>query len=386
MSRPWARASAADVVSAGTELIEPEAGVSAGQDRADRSSPSACRWNARSRPRSAASAARCACPICRWARTGWRAMPSTPRKWRSCSASSAASARPSARCSTRFGRNRAVRREAQSGLCQPAVPAHLQPCRRPGWSIPAVRPRAGPDARQRAAARGARLSGMAARAAGLVPCARTARGALAPWRRHALARGGQPMPDGGLLDDLRGSHRAAAAFGHARHAAAHPHGDFRQPVRSSRCSGRTGGCSCGTGALRANWGSRRNSLPSIRAPMPCSAALARQLKRPAQVSTIGQVIQSASLGAQAAERAHPAGRRARVRHRRGAAARWQWPPHRARYHRFRKGRGGAARTQCRAGGGGRGEDALYRQHELRIPHAADLDRRLCRAPAERPGG
>ena len=71
-------------------------------------------------------------------------------------------------------------------------------------------------------------------------------------------------------------------------------------------------------------------------------------------------------------------RRPPFRIRRGAAARRQLPVHDDRRHRFDPHRGRAARARHRARGGRPGQDRLRRQHELRIAHAADLDRRLRR--------
>ena len=58
-----------------------------------------------------------------------------------------------------------------------------------------------------------------------------------------------------------------------------------------------------------------------------------------------------------------------------ATARWQWDADRARRHRVAAGRGRAA-FQPRARGGRCADDPFPRQYELRVPHSADLDRRV----------
>ena len=131
--------------------------------------------------------------------------------------------------------------------------------------------------------------------------------------------------------------------------------------------------------FREVWGFEEEQLASH----PRVDALAPHLSRaarsaPSHAGLVRELVRSATV-----ERKQRSGRvvdarRARVRIRRGAASRRQCALHHARHHRQPDGRGGAARAQRGARGGGPAEDRLRLQHELRAAHASDLDRRLRR--------
>ena len=195
--------------------------------------------------------------------------------------------------------------------------------------------------------------------------------AHARWRHHAGCRG----PD-----------RTARAVRHQGYLAANPHGHGRFAVRIARRV-RTGWTVAAVEPLlRKGLGTGRGSARYPSAERGYSGEAGQQPGQSQGGGGCGPRHSRRHARSQAARRQAGTGRWADPGIRRRSAARRQRPADRARRDRCPAGRGSAARTQHRAGRGGRGEDPVPGQHVLRIPHAADLDRRICRTAASRGGG
>ena len=334
-------ASAAAVVAAGTELIEPHRRA---QRRASRAWPPPrrrSRPNAASPRPSAASAAPCGSATCRSARKALPATPSISRTWRN-----------SRRDIPRLPRGAAL--DARPAFCRaspsstPSASSFSPTCRSSGSSRSSPAMMHDPPSFDRLldvardagrAARSARLSRLAARKGGLVFRRRRARGGLAAGRWHAPADRRPADARWRPAADRRGPHRAAPALGQPRHLAAHAHGDVRQPVTNWSPSSRPmAACSCGTGVSPGLGARRRLSRHPSAYRGAARKARRRKLARPQLAKAVGDVVRAATLDRkQTGGRAALADGRTLRLHRR-AAARRQRPARGARHHRLAEGR------------------------------------------------
>ena len=278
-----------------------------------------------------------------------------------------------------FGGRRAVRAGPQPDLLQSAVRAAVFADRRLPRRPPRVRPGHRRDARGGQSARSARFPRLEGGASALVhQRARGGRGGLAAARRQASARRRPAAARRRPAHHLRGPDRADPARLGARHSAAGPHRHLRQSVRGGRRV-RVGRPAQPVeqplqGIVGVRGGAARQ--PSARRCAGAASGGQAQARQPCRAGARAGAQRHGR--AQAAVGARVDARRPRVRVRRGAAARRQRALHHARHFRQPQGRGGSARAQRGARGSRPAQDRLRLQHELRIAHAADLDRRLRR--------
>ena len=189
----------------------------------------------------------------------------------------------------------------------------------------------------------------------------------------------QPMPDGGLLliaEDRTEQLQLSANRDTLLRTRTATFDSLYELVVSSRPMA---ACSCGTGVSPGTGASMPTFSTPIRISRRCSKSSRPKLARPQLAKAVGDVVRAATL-----DRKQTGGRAALAD---GRTLRFTGVPLPDGNGLLavlditdtQKAEDRAQGTQCGADRGRCDQDPVPRQHELRIPHAADFDRRICRA-------